>query len=498
MSADGARTAPITKVPTHLEGFDVIALGGLPAGRMTLVAGTAGTGKTVFATQFLLEGIRQSNENAVFVTFEEPAADIRRNMLGFGWDIQRLEDEGRWAFVDAAFDPETAGTVTGSYDLGALIARIEHALRQVDAKRIALDSFTAIMSQFPDLATVRSELFRISTALKALGVTAVVTAERTEDYGSITRFDVEEFVADNLVILRNVLDSERRRRTVEIVKFRGAPHQRGEFPLTIMPEAGFVVVTLSGTELKQGSTDDRITSGIPELDAMCSGGFFRDSVTLVSGATGTGKTLLTTEFVKGGVANGDKVLYFAFEESRDQLIRHARGWGVDFESMEREGRLRLVCQYPEKTGPEEHIVFIKSVVEEYQPDRVAIDSLSAVERVTTPRSFREFVLGITSFLKDRDIAGLFTATTDRLLGGVSITDTHISTVTDSIILLRYLEWRGEVHRGITVLKMRGSTHDKTIREFNIDAGGMRIGRSLREVTGMLAGIPIVERLLDDD
>ena len=480
----------LPRLETHLAGFDLIAGGGLPEGRTTLVTGTAGSGKTILATQFLVEGIRRGEQGGVFVSFEEPVGDIRQNMLAFGWDIQRWEDEGRWAFVDAAYDADSAATIAGSYDLSALITRVEHAIQTVGAKRVSLDSFSAILSQFADVNTVRAELYRICSVLKALGVTAVITAERAEDYGELTRSGVEEFVTDNVVILRNVLEDEKRRRTVEILKLRGARHQRGEYPLTILPETGLIVVPLSATELKQGSTDIRITSGIEELDRMCNGGFFRDSVTLVSGATGTGKTLLVTEFTAGGIDRGEKVLVFAFEESRAQLTRNATGWGVDLGKMEADGRLRLICQYPEMTGPEEHLVHIKALVEEFKPDRVAIDSLSAVERVTTPRTFREFVLGLTSYLKDKDVAGLFTTTTERLLGGSSITDTHISTVTDTIILLRYLERRGEVQRGITVLKMRGSEHDKSIREFSIDGGGMHIGPKISDVGGILAGIPL--------
>lgn len=480
----------LERIPTHIEGFDLISGGGLPAGRTTLVTGTAGTGKTIFATQFLVEGIRGSNESGVFVTFEESAQDVRRNMLGFGWDIKAWEDEGRWAFVEATYDSDAAGTIAGSYDLGALIARIKHAVEVTGARRVALDSFSAILSQFADVGMVRHELYRIGTALKALGVTSVVTAERADDYGELTRSGVEEFVADNVVILRNVLDDEKRRRTVEVLKFRGARHDRGEYPLTILPDLGLTVVPLSATELKQGSTDIRITSGVPDLDEMCSGGFFRDSVILISGATGTGKTLLVTEFIKGGIEKGEKVVLFAFEESRAQLTRNARGWGVDLGAMEAEGKLRLFCQYPESAAAEEHLLRIKEIVDEFKPDRFAIDSISALERVTTPKTFREFVLGLTSFLKDRDVAGLFTATTERLLGGASITTTHFSTVTDTIILLRYLERRGEVQRGVTVLKMRGSTHDKSIRGFTIDGSGMHIGERLTEVGGILAGLPI--------
>jgi circadian clock protein KaiC len=318
----------------------------------------------------------------------------------------------------------------------------------------------------------------------------VMTAERINEHGEISRFGVEEFVADNVVVLRNVLEDEKRRRTIEILKFRGTAHQKGEFPFTISPEAGIMVLPLSAIELGQHSSNVRITSGVAELDAMCGGGFFRDSIILVSGATGTGKTLTVTEFVEGGVAAGERCLLFAFEESREQLGRNAIGWGVDFDAMEREGKLRIVCTYPESSGLEEHLLRMRTIIEEFRPNRVAVDSLSALERVSTIKTFREFVIGLTSFMKDKEVAGLFTSTTPTLMGGESITEAHISTITDSIILLRYVETFGEMRRGLTVLKMRGSKHDKDIREFAIDGEGMHIGRPFRDVTGILAGHPV--------
>jgi circadian clock protein KaiC len=479
----------ITKLPSHIPGFDHVADGGLPSGRTTLVCGTAGSAKTVLAAQFLAEGIRHAGEAGVFVTFEESPEDVRLNMRGFGWDIAAWEAEGRWAFVDASPEPANEPVIVGDYDLGALLARIEHAVSRVGARRLSMDSLGAIFTQFTEGTTVRREMFRIAIALKRLGLTALLTAERTAEYGEIARYGVEEFVADNVIILRNVLEGESRRRTLEILKFRGTPHHKGEYPFSIINGEGMVVIPLSAIELKQKSSDVRVTSGSADMDAMCGGGFFRDSVILVSGATGTGKTLMATEFIAGGAGIGERCLLFAFEESRDQLIRNARGWGVDFERMEREGNLMVVCTYPETDGLEDHLIRMKRTVEAFRPQRVAVDSLSALERVSGPKGFREFVIGLTSFIKQQEIAGLFTATTPNLLGGESVTEAHISTITDLIILLRYVEMYGEMRRGVTVLKMRGSRHDKDIREFTIDARGMHIGKPFREVTGILAGSP---------
>jgi circadian clock protein KaiC len=484
-----AATDPIDKLPIGIAGFDLIALGGLPKGRTTLVVGSAGSAKTVFAAQFLAEGIARG-EPGVFVTFEEPARDVRRNMLGFGWDVAGWEADGRWIFVDASPRPEEEAVVVGAYDMGGLLARIEHAVRTTGAERVAMDSLGAVFARFADTPTVRRELFRVVSTLRELGVTAVMTAERVSEHGEISRFGVEEFVADNVVILRNALEDEKRRRTIEILKFRGTAHQKGEYPFTISSGAGIMVLPLSAMELGQRSSNVRITSGVTDLDEMCGGGFFRDSIILVSGATGTGKTLMVTEFVEGGAAAGERCLLFAFEESREQLARNATGWGVDFDAMEREGKLRVVCSYPENCGLEEHLLRMRNTIEEFRPHRVAVDSLSALERVSSIKTFREFVIGLTSFMKEQEVAGLFTSTTPTLMGGESITEAHISTITDSIILLRYVETFGEMRRGLTVLKMRGSRHDKDIREFAIDGDGMHIGKPFRDVTGIVAGHPV--------
>jgi circadian clock protein KaiC len=478
----------IEKVLTGIDGFDLVTNGGLPVGRSTLVSGTAGSAKTVLAMQFLVEGVSRG-ENGVLVTFEEAPPDLRRNVLGFGWDVAKLEAEKKFAFVDASPRADEERLETGGYDFGALVARIEAAIRKVGAKRVALDSIGSIFAQFQDTTSVRRELHRIAAALKEFGVTALITSERNEEYGAISRHGVEEFVADNVILLRNVLEDEKRRRTLEILKFRGTSHQKGEYPFSVN-DNGVIVIPLSAIELKQKSGNVRVTSGSHELDAMCGGGFFRDSIILASGATGTGKTLMVTAFTAGGIAQGERCLTFCFEESRGQFFRNAGGWGFDFERLEQEGHLRVITDYPEIMPLEDHLIRMKQAILDFKPNRVAVDSLSALERIGTNRSFREFVIALTAFVKDQEMAGLFTSTTPTLFGGTSVTEAHISTICDSIILLRYVEIFGEMRRGLTVLKMRGSPHDKEIREFTIDGAGMHVGKAFRNVSGIIAGQPV--------
>ena len=486
-SAIGVPFGPsVDKLPTGIPGFDHVTMGGLPRRRTTLLLGPAGSAKTVFSGQFLAEGVRRG-EPGVFVSFEEPAEDLRTNFGTLGWDLEQWERDGLWQFVDASpllgiDDPEHS-----EYNFEGLAARIGHAVDQIAAERIVLDSFSAVFATFSDAVAVRTQLRQLVMNLRRMGLTVVMTAESVGDVITESRYSVEEFVADNVVILRNSLEDEKRRRTVEVLKMRGAMHRKGEFPFTVLPGSGVVVIPLSVMSLTQESSNDRLTTGNNTLDDMTGGGFFRDSIVLVSGATGTGKTLMVTEFVSSGCEAGERCLLFAFEESRDQIFRNAQGWGRDFEKYERDGTLRLMATYPEVASLEDHLVEIKNEIDNYRPSRFAIDSLSALERIGTDKGFREFIIGLTSFVKAERVAGLLTSTTSSLLGGPSITEGHISTLTDAIILLRYVELGSSVRRGLTVLKMRGSRHDHDIREFTIDSSGMHIGSAFGNVGGILSG-----------
>lgn len=463
------------KMPTGIEAFDELAVGGVPRARTTLIGGTPGSGKTVFATQFLAHGITGCGENGVFVTFEESPTEIEANMSGFGWQLASWRADKRLAFVDASPRSDEEALI-GEFDLSALLSRIEHAAKSVQAKRIVLDSVAQLFDHFiADQRMLRRELFRVSSALKEMDLTVLITAERNTEYGEISRHRIEEFVADNVVIMRNVLSREKRRRTIEVLKMRGSPHIGGEAPFTMVSGRGIVAMPLSSLRLEQESSTKRVTSGNEQLDQMCGGGFFRDSVTLVSGATGTGKTLLVTNYLAGGVQAGEKALLLGYEESRGQLVRNAEGWGVDFKKMEADGKLKVVCLYPESQSLQGHLLTIERLVDEFGPDRIAIDSVSALERIASDTDFREFLISLTSFIKKRAIAGLCTATSKSLVGGQSVSEQHISTLTDSIILLRYIQQQHTMNRGLMVLKMRGSEHSKDIRQFAINSTGMHLG-----------------------
>lgn len=485
MAEAASASTSVGKFATGIPGFEYITDGGLPAGRATLLAGSSGSGKSIFSAQFLVEGIRQFDQSGVFVTFEEPPGAIRDNFGALGWTIAQWERDGRWAFVDLSPDEEQP-EVAGDFSLGALLPRIEHAVNRTGARRLVIDSLGTLYAQFSDQQMVRRALGQLMAAIRRMGVTTLVTAERTEEYGAVARFDVEEFVADSVILLRNVLDGDKRRRTIEILKMRGTSHQKGEYPYTVSADAeGVSIIPLSAIELNQPASTERASFGVQALDAMCAGGLLRGSVTLVAGPTGTGKTLIGAHFLAGN--SDERSLLIAFEEGTDQLRRNAAGWDLPFEQMEAADTLRIQAAYPEGAGLEDHLVRLKKIIGSYQPGRVVIDSLSALERIGSHRGFREFLIALVAHLKELGITTLMTANTSNLQGGGIASEAQISSMTDTIILLRYSEEEARIKRGLTVLKMRGSNQDKSMREFAITDSGICIGEPFSEASSGLLG-----------
>lgn len=480
---------PVEKIQTGIEGFELISMGGLPISRPTLVSGSSGSGKTIFTMEIVFRSVSMFDRPAVFFTMEEPAIDIIRNVKRMGWDIETPIREGKLLIIDLSPEPVPL-LETGHYDLEGLISQIRYAIDSIKAEVVVLDSIGSLFQQFASAATVRREIFRITHLLRGMGVTTILTAERLSEYGSISRHGVEEFVSDNVIILRNVLKAEKVRRTIQVLKMRGDSHFKGEYPFTII-SGGISILPLSARELKQSSSSERLSTGTAKLDAMAGGGLFRDSAVLVSGPTGGGKTLIAGTFAAEACRNNERVLMLAYEESHAQLLRNAQSWGMDFQKWENEGLLRVVCQYPEAMGLEDHLLMIQREIESFEPQRLVMDSVSAMERVGAVRYFREFVIGLTSYTKDKELCCLFTSATQRLSGGDSITEAHISTITDAIILLRYVEIGGDLRRGISVIKMRGSQHAKAIYEFTIDSEGMHIGDAFSNVHNIILGVPSV-------
>ncbi|GAA2758638.1 circadian clock protein KaiC [Actinopolymorpha rutila] len=479
---------PAEKVPTGISGLDPIALGGLPRGSSTLVTGTTGTGKTLFAIEFLARGVADYSQPGVYVTFEEKAEDIRRNARRFGFPIDEWEREGLWAFVDGSDHLATETVTSGTYNYAALVSRVSSAIRRISAARVSLDSIGAILARYPDVATVRGELLRFVSSLKELDVTSVLTAERREEHDGVSLLGTEEYVVDNVIVLRNLLHAERRRRTIEIVKFRGARHRTGEWLFTIDPGEGLVIIPLAFLAPREEASAVRVSTGTPDLDQMCEGGVFKDAVILLTGPTGAGKTLTGLMFARAAYASGERCLFYTYDEPRDRLVRSAAGWGLDLTTMEESGLLRVVSVYPEAASLEDHFLSLRRNVEEFSPNRLVIDTLSALERIVTPRGLLDFVIALGAVLREREITTLLTSApsgrfTSTITPAIALESTSLA---DVGINIRYVEHAGNIQRAIAILQTRGSGHDSAVRQVTMEAGqGMRIGDPLPHTAHLL-------------
>ncbi|MEU7744927.1 circadian clock protein KaiC [Nonomuraea sp. NPDC049158] len=487
-------SATVGRTPTGINGFDDIAIGGLPAGRSTLVAGTTGTGKTLFCLEFLARGIAGFGDPGVFVAFDETPENLRRNVGSLGFDIARWEAEGKWTFVDASPEAGEQTPTVGTYDLGALMARVDRAVRQIGAKRVSLDSLGAVFMRFDDRELIRRELYRLARVLESLEVTSVLTAERDAEYNHITRQGIEEFVFDNVMIMRNVMRDERRHRTIEIVKFRGTTHRTGEWLFTIDPKDGLVIIPVAFLVPRDRASQERVSTGNIELDAMVGGGVFRDAVVLLIGSYGGGKTLAALQFADAAFRAGERCLFHAFDETRGQLGRNAAGWGLDLDVMEASGLLRVTATYPEVASVEDHFLRIRRDTADFAPARLIIDGLSALERRAAPRTLLDFVIALGGVVRQHEITTLFTSAPTG--GGTSMFTAPImdvASIADVTILLPYIEGAGVVRRAIAVLQTRGSAHDHTIRQVAIDGAGMHIGDRYTEAFHMLSDAVVLPR-----
>jgi len=476
--------APIQKAPTGIRGLDEISLGGLPRGRTTIICGGPGCGKTMLGIEFLVRGALEYDEPGVLMAFEETPEDIAKNVASLGFDIQDLADRKK-LFLDYISVEPSEIAETGDYDLEGLFIRLDNAVETVGAKRVMFDTLEALFSSFSNEAILRSEFRRLFRWLKERDLTAVITAEKGET--TLTRYGLEEYVSDCVIALDHRVKDQISARRMRIVKYRGTKHGADEYPFLI-DEQGMSILPLTSLQLEHKVSDERVSSGVQDLDQMLEGkGYYRGSSVLVSGTAGSGKTTLAASFAEATCRRGERCLYIGFEESADQITRNMKSVGIDLEPWIEKGLLYHDAWRPTQFGLEMHLLRIHKLVEKFQPAAVVIDPITNLVSVGSgEKEVYSMLMRLMDFLKGRMITCVFVSLTG---GGAALekTEVGVSSLTDTWILLRDIELNGERNRCLYILKSRGMAHSNQLREFTMSNQGLKLIPAYVGLGGVLTG-----------
>ena len=459
----------LLKAPTGIQGLDEITQGGLPRGRPTLVCGGAGCGKTMLAAEFLARGATEFQEPGVFMMFEENAEELTVNLRSLGFDLDKLRRQKKIA-LDFVHIERSEIEETGEYDLEGLFIRLAHAIDSVGAKRVVLDTIEALFAGLPNHAILRAELRRLFRWLKDRGMTAIITGERGET--SLTRYGLEEYVADCVILLDHRIVDQVSTRRLRVVKYRGSAHGTNEYPFLI-GEQGVSVLPITSMRLDHQAPSQRVSTGIAKLDSMLSAkGVYRGSSVLVTGAPGTGKSSIGASFINAACARGERALLFAYEESPSQLMRNMRSIGIDLEPWVKKGLLKIHASRPTLQGLEQHLALMHDAVMRAKPDVVVVDPISNLTLNSDDISLKPTLMRLIDFLKQQGITAFFTALTGDGHAALAETQIGVSSLMDSWLMLSNLEFNGERTRTIQILKSRGMSHSNQVREFILSDHGV--------------------------
>lgn len=459
----------VPKAATGIEGLDTVTRGGLPRGRPTLVAGGAGCGKSVFGMEFLAQGARQEGEPGVLVSFEESREAILANMASFGWGLEELVADGQLEVVAIDVHPGDLAE-SGSFGLDGLLVRLAAACERVGARRLVLDTVEVLLGAFENTDVIRQELQRLFDWIRKRGLTAVVTAEAGSG-GGVSRWGIEEYVSDCVIHLDNRMEHRIATRRLRVLKYRGSGHGKNEYPFLIS-DRGISLLPITSVGLDYTVTRERVSWGLPLVNELLEGvGVYQGTSSLVSGPAGTGKSIFAGHFVAEACRAGGSALYFAFEESQDQIIRNFQSVGLDLQPWVDSGQLKFQCQRPTELELEEHLLYFYDRITAERPDRLVVDPISNFISQGDVTEVKAMLVRLLDHFKARGITTLFT----HLTAGKNIpeaTDIGVSSLMDVWVVLDSLQGEKGRRRQIYVLKSRGQGHREEIREYRLTSEGV--------------------------
>lgn len=474
----------LSKTPTGITGFDEITDGGLPAGRPSLICGEAGSGKTLFAMEFIVNGARLYHEPGVFVAFEEKAEELAVNVGSLGFDLMQLQQD-KLLKIDYVHIDRAEIEETGEYDLDGLFIRLGHAIDTLGAKRVVLDTIENLFGGLSNTPILRAELRRLFQWLKSKGVTAIITGERGEG-PSLTRQGLEEYVSDCVILIDHRVINQISTRRLRIIKYRGSAHGTNEYPFMI-DDDGISVLPVTSLRLDKDALEERVPTGIPSLDKMLGGkGFYRGSSVLVSGTAGTGKTSIAACFVDQACREGKRSLYFAFEESPKQIIRNMQSIGLKLQKWIDKGLLKFHASRPTIYGLEHHLVTIHKQIRAFKPEVVVFDPVTNLITTGSLSDVKSMLTRLIDFLLNEQITVMFTALALNTIVHEQ-TDEGVSSLVDTWVMVRDIEFNGERNRGLYIMKSRGMKHSNQVREFVISDAGIDLVDVYLGPNGVLTG-----------
>ncbi|MBD3314881.1 MAG: circadian clock protein KaiC [Chitinivibrionales bacterium] len=476
----------IPKVPSHIEGFDQVLNGGLPQGRVTMVYGPAGTGKTVLGMQFIYQSAI-NGESGLIISFEESRTALVENALSLGWDLESLERDKKVSVLDPRV--EFQAIIAGDFTITGLLAMLDAKLEHTGAHRVLIDGIDVLMQITPDPMARKQELLRVHDWLLERNMTAIINTKVQSGSKETPQFPFLEYAADCVIRLIEDEEAPVPTRRLQVVKYRGSGFGRGAYPFTIVPHFGITVNPVSLWEQREEEKPlgEPITSGHPALDEFLGGGYRRRSSVLVAGPTGAGKTIMATLFAEAACKRGEKVLYISFEESQTQIVNAVASANIKLTAAGEAGLLKLITYLPETAGLETHLYHHVQVLREFRPDHMIIDSISPISRMASRRAVFEYTLRLLSLCRQMGITCMLTRQIPTFNVEDALRDVDFVSQLDTVLFLNYAEIGGEVNRTALVLKSRGSAHSNQFREYRITSQGVTFSDVYVGLGGMLTG-----------
>lgn len=468
----------IPKTPTGIRGLDEVLKGGVPSGGLTLISGGPGTGKTLFGLEFLVRGAL-AGRPGIMLTFEEREIDLRRYAQMFGWDTTELEQQGRLALIGARFDPDAI--LSGDFDLGSILAILRHKTTTMQAKQVVIDAPDVFLRLLDSRSKERAELYRLQNWLRDNEQTALMTVKIHHDAHSNSYHGFLDYMADCVIQLDERVSEQVTTRRIRVTKYRGSPHGRNEYPFALTHQ-GVWIIPVTATNLNHTALGEPISTGVNGLDAIVGGGYRRCSCTLITGTSGTGKTTFACSFARAATANGERVFYLNFEESLEAMVSCMLSPGIDLRPALASGLLHFLSTMPESQGIEEHLIQAFRVIEEFQPAIVVVDAISACRRMGSQHAAFDYLLRLIDHCKRCGITTVLTNLTVSIGETQEITGIDLSSMIDTVIILRNVERNGRYIRQLAVLKSRGHLHSDKVHEFYLTSQGVEVLTATAEGT----------------